>query len=503
MTDNVEKEAIERDSASGEAQDTPIKIPDAKWKPGCLTYAIASFLLVAVGGWLGNWFWARSERLAFEAEIKAIQDRGEPVWFVDLEPEPLPEEEDGLQLFLAAAKSLEQTRQQTGAVWTSFEQQHLDGTGPGGNGVMSAYSAADLANFRQITTASTPALDLLRQSLDRGTIRWPIDFKTEIPYALLLEGLEPQRHFANVLKAEGLVAIADGDTDRAITSIQDMFRLIDSGKEEPFLISHLLRVAFATFAMHEIKALLETHDLTAEQRSELDDMLAHAEANFRLKDCYMAERASSITMIASIADSAEPEMIGSLAQAEGPSWWIYANLSALRYRDMSKAVSIFNSVIEHIDETGPQATADLEAIENEISTLSDTYLMTKLTLPSMTSMRRSGLRYRQQLRGLRVALRVDQFYRTKGNFPNSLTDVLDESMPEIPQGTYSNQPVVYRTTPTGFVIYGLGTNGIDDGGGGDQDESDGLVELEYPTKTSADGAVDDSAADSSGDGLPN
>jgi hypothetical protein len=65
---------------------------------------------------------------------------------------------------------------------------------------------------------------------------------------------------------------------------------------------------------------------------------------------------------------------------------------------------------------------------------------------------------------MRLALRVDAYYRQHGKLPATLDEVLDEEHTQVPLGTLSDLPVVYKTTPTGFKIYDVGANLVDDGG---------------------------------------
>ena len=55
----------------------------------------------------------------------------------------------------------------------------------------------------------------------------------------------------------------------------------------------------------------------------------------------------------------------------------------------------------------------------------------------------------------------------------SLSEVLDETLKEVPLGLHSDKPPVYKLTDHGFTIYPLGSNGIDDGGIYSWDETNG------------------------------
>jgi hypothetical protein len=67
--------------------------------------------------------------------------------------------------------------------------------------------------------------------------------------------------------------------------------------------------------------------------------------------------------------------------------------------------------------------------------------------------------------GCAVAAIACERYRQKtGSWPKALADIPKEVLPEIPTDPFSGNPVLYKRTETGAVVYSVGADGVDDGG---------------------------------------
>jgi hypothetical protein len=63
-----------------------------------------------------------------------------------------------------------------------------------------------------------------------------------------------------------------------------------------------------------------------------------------------------------------------------------------------------------------------------------------------------------------AALAVERFRLARGRWPESLADVVPEVLAAVPADPFDGQPLRYRRTAGGVVIYSIGPDGADDGG---------------------------------------
>ena len=65
---------------------------------------------------------------------------------------------------------------------------------------------------------------------------------------------------------------------------------------------------------------------------------------------------------------------------------------------------------------------------------------------------------------MQTAIAVEMFRRQKGRLPQSLGDMVPEYASQLPQDPFTGQPVTYQTTDSGYVLYSVGRDQVDDGG---------------------------------------
>ena len=459
-----------------DSQGTALELPKPKWKPGWKTYCVTTLVLLLAAGWLGLWLWEQSARQEFEAEVAQLRERGEPVWFVDLKPEPLPPEQDGTSDFLAAATMLDALMRQSSTVTPRLRDKLWKSKT---SAVLILPSQYDLQRLEDALTESGDILTSLRRAMDRGSMQPPRDYDAAIPYSDSSEWIDSQRPLADLLMAEGVVAIANQETDRAVAAVTDLLRFVDLTENNPETLGQFVRISSIGKAVALLALTLENCDLDIDQRQFLDEWLEDLELNLRMRPTLANERAQVLTTIANFEEVLQREGYENITK-DASNLWIYRRLRTLQYQDMTKSIHMMNQAMEAVDQTGPEGTRAVQEWQAESQELmGSTYVMTGFFVTSPGPLRNAAMRTRQQLRGLRLALRVDAYYRQHQQFPKSLDEVLDESLPQIPLGTYSRLPPVYRTlplrvsqqqsstqsAPLGFAIYCVGENGVDDNGG--------------------------------------
>jgi len=90
-----------------------------------------------------------------------------------------------------------------------------------------------------------------------------------------------------------------------------------------------------------------------------------------------------------------------------------------------------------------------------------------------------------RINGLRLLLALEVFRGQAGRYPESLGELVPGILQELPPNTVSNASWVYRRTEPsdadarGYLLYSVGSDGIDDGGKQSLDWSLGLVSRDY------------------------
>jgi hypothetical protein len=299
--------------------------------------------------------------------------------------------------------------------------------------------------------------------------------------------VQSARDLARLIAGDISVSLANGDHERAVEVTGLLFDLSELMSEEPFTITQLVRMAISAMAQRSLEQVVARVDLTPEQFTELDDRLARMQTNFTLAPVMIAERACSFTTLHHIAENqqvlADPNLGGN---AGSPlTFWSSGALFPNRLADQAFMLATMREVIDGIDQPGPEGAAAMRRIEARIQDAPKTYVLTRILLPALVNVRQAGLRHREKLITARLGVRVDRFFAAHGKFPESLDELLDDKLPSLPDDLFAGKPHVYRITSDGFVIYSVGPNGVDDGGGEKPDmlEFHANFDVQYPSST--------------------
>jgi hypothetical protein len=277
----------------------------------------------------------------------------------------------------------------------------------------------------------------------------------------LLDYCQASRAAAHFLQADFVVAIADGDAERATADVDDCLAAAALICNEPAFAAQMTGIAVAGIAQWKLEILLANASLTSDQYARLDRRLKEMSDSYRMRDTILAERAYQLTVFKMAEDQGEnvldmpyfPEKRPTSARIWGPS---PDEELLFLFRYLTEMAAI-------IDGTGPAGEARWQTFAAE-SRIPARHRHTKETSTSHLVLHNTGTRHRQWLTNARVALRVDRYYRNNGGLPANLKDVLDEKMPELPLCLYSGlPPILAKRGAEGFIVYVPGSNGTDDG----------------------------------------
>ena len=104
--------------------------------------------------------------------------------------------------------------------------------------------------------------------------RFPLNYSTDHPFEILLPHLVALKNCTHVLELRASAELENNQSDKALDDVKLMFHLIDSIHNEPFLISHLVRIAMISIALQPVWEGLVKHKWSDMQLAELGRELA-------------------------------------------------------------------------------------------------------------------------------------------------------------------------------------------------------------------------------------
>lgn len=334
-----------------------------------------------------------------------------------------------------------------------------------------------------------PELAELRREAERRPLdRWPIQYDTDSPWNILLPHLGRLKPICSLLQLRATAELASGDAASAVSDLQLGFRLANSTRGEPFLISQVVRGACCNVLLEPLREGLGRHQLSDAQLTALQRELLSADLLGGWHFAIRAERSFAGTWtklgwkeVAELARSfgVRPAWPFHWFVRLAPQGWIYQDQVAIcRYYDdwllpfvdiASRTVTVrpasARAVIRPV--TGPYSFLVLFVFQLEGRCCGDGYN----GLPHVA--------YAQtQLDEALLACALERYHLAHGEYPQTLEALAPRFIEKVPHDLIKGGPLHYRLASDGnFRLYSVGWNGTDEGGVSAWN-SDGQVDVE-------------------------
>jgi hypothetical protein len=402
-----------------------------KWI-GIITGATIAILLIS-----NAWFvWSTGTRL--EARLAALRQAGEPVQLVDLAHEPIPPETNADVFLRRAADDLDAIEKELAASYpkrgyptgelTPAEQEKLEKLFAAYPGVMPLLEqAADCPD-------SDPQLD---------TTRLPSHYLE--PY---MNHSTKHRALIRVSRARSAWLLSRGRADEALAGQIVILRLTRHWRREPLLIGYFITAVCEQSAMDEANRVLQRSPVSPAARQALDTELALHDSMEGYTWALRSERAFNLS---------------SFQEIPGAGFWLtrgFSNHLALRLLDL---------YARHLDDASrpyAQVIAGWKSDPPRGGGLNPYGPLVTLLQPGLASSREPADRVRAMSRSLRILNALQVRVPSGGDKVPQLNDL---GLPaETTIDPFNGRPLRVEKVPEGWMVYSVGSNGVDDGGKLDQ-----------------------------------
>jgi hypothetical protein len=354
-----------------------------------------------------------------------------------------------------------------------------------------------------------PAIEELRQASQLPYSRFPLDYDIENPAEILLPHLAVLKQCSLALQLRAIAELQNGQSDQALDDIKLALRLTGSVRTEPFIITHLVRIAILQITLQPVWEGLAEHKLSDAQLAELDselsklDFLADYEFSVRSERVfsskiidYFEQKRSRAGELFNPLDSNNQRnlmdnLFGTAAFHWAPKGWFYQNEMAI-----AQMVQQWNlPVVDEVQQTVSPKMVDKangaigEAGHDALSHPAPYNYFVRLLLPTPGNYAERIAHGQTAANLARVAIALERYRLARGAYPESLDMLAPQFIDKLPHDIINGQPLHYRRTDDGqFVLYSIGWNETDDGGAvglkkdGSVDISQGDWVWRYPAK---------------------
>lgn len=429
-------------------------------------------------------------RLSNDAAVRkleaAARKRGEPVTLAELSAKypPIADNEN------AAIAITELWEEDEPAFWKAFHA----GTRPLPGRRPSTYDP-DLPFLGRLTTA-VPRLGVLSQesrsaaeafvssnrvrsaAIQNALRNHPrVRFQAQIMdgLAMLLPHLSTIKVEAQQLRIATLLATDRGDITAAIDSMRDTLRLANTLKNEPFLISQLVRIAIHGGMITECERLLSRCTLSAGEFQQLAALLASMEMSGTLKDSFIAERASALNVYQMSDASWNAIQQASGGDGEEPISPTYArlgfnalNLTGIVSADRRFLLETMEQLLGLAEKNSPESLAEIDAIFDRLEKRGPGFppkLISALMLPGLRKTPTRFATIEARRRSALVALALVRYRMENENrLPVQLDELAPKYLAQVPTDPFDGRALRFRSLEKGFVVYSVGADRADNSG---------------------------------------
>jgi hypothetical protein len=297
------------------------------------------------------------------------------------------------------------------------------------------------------------------------------------------------RNVGRVLQLRAVARLATGQSEPALADAQLMFRLADTIKPEPFLVSHLVRVAVLSSAVEVLQEGLARQAWNDAQLTEWDRQLAALDLLPQVMVSLCAERAANVGAMECL-------------QKRAPAWTRFTPMpwAMIPAMNLVKVLAAGDAAVSHefpwrmllftcgdldrnkihmCDWTDRYALAAVNAkqrrfqpglavqVDRELAAHAGdpAAVFAQLTLPNHEILLVRSASAQTLLDEARIAVALERYRLARGSYPDALAAIVPAYLPALPRDLVTGGPLVYRREgDTGYVLYALGWNGKDDGG---------------------------------------
>jgi hypothetical protein len=328
-----------------------------------------------------------------------------------------------------------------------------------------------------------PVLDQLRTASRRPHARFNLHYEEDNPAAMLLPHLSRVKSFCQVLKLRASAEVASGHMDDALSDLQLLFYLADTTRNEPILISQLVRMEEFRMALQPLaegmgqwsEAQLQTLQKRLQTFDFFEDVRHAFEAERTLFGNGIIEwvrrspnKLRILDEFGRSSDSRGGTFPVAILMSVAPDGWLY-----LEERNYSRTCDQY--VLPLLNVANHQIQPDLvRKSQDTITRLCENSssvnflqhnFFSALLLPSFARViQKTG--FTQTAADLSaIACALARYRLAHGQLPDSLDNLCPGFIEKLPRDIINGAPLRYRVLSDGrYLLYSIGWNEKDDGG---------------------------------------
>lgn len=408
--------------------------------------------------------WNAIATARLEARLQAIRDAGDPVTMADLakrHPDP-PPGKNAAPVFQAAFERMEAREQENAAQEERLPlvgQAQLPGLDeplpPPMRGAIQAY-----------LKGNHEVLALLHQAAALAECKFDLDF-AQGP-GMLMPHLSKLRGAARLLALEAIERTEAGQADEAAASLTACLRMGEAVRQEPVLISTLVRIACDAIAVAAAERWASGARPSPEALARVEAAFAAAGDRSIIEHAMVGERCFGIDIYQTYVLKPGGARLAAELGVEMPlgAQVLWNAIPAAYFKsDMAHYLDIMSDYVAASRMAPPEwARAAARAGRNLEERIPRYYVVARLILPALQRVFQTGQEHLARCDSARTALAALRYRARQRRLPETLEALVPDYLAAVPADPFDGKPLRYRTDGAGLAVYAVGPDGKDDGG---------------------------------------
>jgi hypothetical protein len=316
------------------------------------------------------------------------------------------------------------------------------------------------ALITQYIADNNEALKLLHTGAAIEHCRYPIDLSAG--FETRLSPLSDIRAGIFLLNLEAILNAENEDVESAIRSIKSCFGIARSLAKEPITISQLVRSACQTRAATALEYCTNRIEFTDQQLLELIGSVQNSESTSDITCAFVGERCNGISFFMA-PGSVDPAIFGGSRVPFRPILALYKAIGmtdsdAIIYLDIMEEYIKIGSLPVH------ERQKATEAVDARIQSISRAHILLHVIMPALARITIIDIRTVAKLLTARVGLAIERYRLAAGKLPDTLADLVPAYLDAVPKDPFDGNDLRYKKLDSGFVVYSIGEDSIDDDG---------------------------------------
>lgn len=301
------------------------------------------------------------------------------------------------------------------------------------------------------------SLESLHKAAALKYCRYPVNLST----SQTLKVLDIQK-MVRLLGVESAVHAENNDSEASAKSLISSFNIAASLTNAPLFICQVGRMLYQGLNVETLEHIMNTTDFSDEQLASfceiIKDINRPSGISFGLTGelCRTIDEFTKLTTTTNLSGS-------NMSIPERLFFSVYRGVGLIESDGI-----IYLDIIEKFIEAGKlpleKRRDATRQIRNEMANVSSIHIQLRNNIPNYSNMLSDELTSISKLRAARTALAVQRYRLKHGELPDLLSSLVPEFLESVPLDPFDGKELRYKKLYSGFVVYSIDEDLIDDGG---------------------------------------